>query len=86
MKFALWSSPNHIPIKPKGPIKKTSHLRPTYRRGNLRCVVSSGVHESMEEMWIGFMSAPDESDVSKYMQLSKLLSKYLKLGLFLLYV
>ena len=26
--FALWSSPNHIPIKSKGPIKKMSHLRP----------------------------------------------------------
>lgn len=25
--FNLWSSPKHIPIKYKGPIKKTSHLR-----------------------------------------------------------
>ena len=28
--FALWSSPNCIPIKYRGPIKKTSHLRPIY--------------------------------------------------------
>ena len=28
--FALWSSPNHIPIKSRSPIKKTSHLRPIY--------------------------------------------------------
>ena len=28
--FALWSSLNHIPIQCKGPIKKTSHLRPIY--------------------------------------------------------
>ena len=74
MMFALWSSPNHIPIKPKGPIKKTSQLRPIYRRGNLSLIqydsikdvlFSSGMHESMEDMWTGFMSAPDESDVSK---------------------
>ena len=28
--FALRSSPNHIPTKSKGPIKKTRHLRPIY--------------------------------------------------------
>ena len=28
MMFSLWSSPNHIPIKHRGPIKQTSHLRP----------------------------------------------------------
>ena len=30
--FAFWSSPNHIPIKYWGPIKKTSHLGPIYLR------------------------------------------------------
>ena len=29
MIFTLWSSPNQIPINYRGPIKKTSHLRPT---------------------------------------------------------
>jgi hypothetical protein len=33
--FALWSSPYHISIKYRDPIKrKTSHLRPTYLRWN----------------------------------------------------
>ena len=30
MMFALRSSPNHIQIKSRGQIKKTSHLRPIY--------------------------------------------------------
>ena len=30
--FALWSSTNHIPIKYRGAIKKTNHLRPIYLR------------------------------------------------------
>ena len=30
--FALWSSLNYIPIKYKGPIKKTSSLRPIYHK------------------------------------------------------
>ena len=28
--FAFWSSPNQIPIKSRGPFKKTSHVRPIY--------------------------------------------------------
>ena len=34
MMFALWSSPNHTPIKYKGPPKKTSHLKPIYLNSN----------------------------------------------------
>ena len=34
MMFALRSSPDHMPIKSKGPIKKTSHLRPIYLYGH----------------------------------------------------
>ena len=30
--FAFWSSLNHIPMKFRGLIKKTSHLRPIYER------------------------------------------------------
>ena len=30
MIFALWSSRNHIPIKSRGPIKKSTHLRTIY--------------------------------------------------------
>ena len=37
---SLWSSSNHIPIKSRGPIKKTSHLRPTYLMPTFRYILS----------------------------------------------
>jgi len=33
--YSLWSPPNHAPIKSRGPIKKTSHLKPIYLKWNM---------------------------------------------------
>ena len=50
--FALWSSPNRIPVKYKGPIKKMSHLRAVHLRSPRLRILALDSSEVVRELFL----------------------------------